>query len=79
MSTGPGWAIRRNGSCLLTTEVDCGETMNPYRACCPSSTTVSNYRNQYLLVLETLIRAATLWTKAIPYTVLMFSPPINYA
>ncbi|KAI1131291.1 hypothetical protein F5Y10DRAFT_262259 [Nemania abortiva] len=34
----PGWAIRRNGSCLLMEEVDCGETASPFRACCPSST-----------------------------------------
>ncbi|KAI0012198.1 hypothetical protein F4779DRAFT_569800 [Xylariaceae sp. FL0662B] len=33
-----GWAIRRNGSCLLSKEVDCGATVKPYRACCPSST-----------------------------------------
>lgn len=33
-----GWAIRRNGSCLLTQEVDCGETVAPFHACCPSST-----------------------------------------
>ena len=33
-----GWAIRRNGSCLLRTEVDCGETLSPFRACCPSAT-----------------------------------------
>ncbi|KAI0103711.1 hypothetical protein GGR51DRAFT_573190 [Nemania sp. FL0031] len=39
MSTQPGWAIRRNGLCLLTEEVDCGEKASPFRACCPSSTT----------------------------------------
>ncbi|KAI1204069.1 uncharacterized protein F4807DRAFT_449062 [Annulohypoxylon truncatum] len=33
-----GWAIRRNGSCLLTQEVDCGMTVAPFHACCPSST-----------------------------------------
>ncbi|KAI1425370.1 hypothetical protein F5Y12DRAFT_795920 [Xylaria sp. FL1777] len=37
MSADFGWAIRRNGSCLLTKEVDCGATVHPYRACCPSS------------------------------------------
>lgn len=39
MSTHPGWAIRRNGSCLSSdVEVDCGQTRVPYRACCPVST-----------------------------------------
>lgn len=33
-----GWAIRRNGSCLLRSEVDCGATLAPFRACCPSAT-----------------------------------------
>ncbi|OTB07172.1 hypothetical protein M426DRAFT_8901 [Hypoxylon sp. CI-4A] len=33
-----GWAIRRNGSCLGGKEVDCGATLAPFRACCPSST-----------------------------------------
>ncbi|KAI1757107.1 hypothetical protein F4782DRAFT_481292 [Xylaria castorea] len=45
MSTAPGWAIRRNSSCILTQEVDCGETANGYRACCPSSTTCPNQYN----------------------------------
>ncbi|KAI0433656.1 hypothetical protein F5Y09DRAFT_298446 [Xylaria sp. FL1042] len=44
MSTDFGWAIRRNGSCMLTKEVDCGETANSFRACCPSS---SNCPSQY--------------------------------
>ncbi|KAI1203889.1 hypothetical protein F5X97DRAFT_282356 [Nemania serpens] len=43
MATKPGWAIRRNGSCLLMEEVDCGETATPYRACCPSSTTCPSH------------------------------------
>lgn len=30
----PGFAIRRNGSCLAT-ESDCGETLAPFRGCCP--------------------------------------------
>ncbi|KAI0896576.1 hypothetical protein F4806DRAFT_431889 [Annulohypoxylon nitens] len=41
----PGWAIRRNGSCLLWQEVDCGEKKAPYRACCPSSTVCPNQYN----------------------------------
>ncbi|KAI0908904.1 hypothetical protein F4823DRAFT_563361 [Ustulina deusta] len=44
MATDFGWAIRRNGSCLLAKEVDCGATVNPYRACCPTS---SNCPSQY--------------------------------
>ncbi|KAI4862770.1 hypothetical protein F4820DRAFT_450686 [Hypoxylon rubiginosum] len=40
-----GWAIRRNGSCLLTQEVDCGETITPFRACCPSSTVCPSQYN----------------------------------
>ncbi|KAI0206037.1 hypothetical protein F4808DRAFT_189546 [Astrocystis sublimbata] len=39
MSTGFGWAIRRNGSCLSAEENDCGLKTPPFRACCPSSTT----------------------------------------
>lgn len=30
-----GFAVRANGSCL-STEVDCGQTMKPYHACCPA-------------------------------------------
>ncbi|KAI0442120.1 hypothetical protein F4803DRAFT_384519 [Xylaria telfairii] len=45
MSTAPGWAIRRNGSCLLGEETDCGGTVAPYRACCPSSTTCPSQYN----------------------------------
>ena len=30
-----GFALRRNGSCLGT-ETECGETVSPYHACCPS-------------------------------------------
>jgi hypothetical protein len=30
-----GFALRTNGSCQ-TNEVDCGATVAPYRACCPS-------------------------------------------
>ncbi|KAI5920257.1 hypothetical protein F4810DRAFT_447941 [Camillea tinctor] len=40
-----GWAIRRNGSCLLTKEVDCGVTLSPFHACCPSSTECPNQYN----------------------------------
>ncbi|KAL2857741.1 hypothetical protein BJY01DRAFT_242163 [Aspergillus pseudoustus] len=29
-----GWALRQNGSCLAHEE-DCGETVDPYRVCCP--------------------------------------------
>jgi hypothetical protein len=36
MSVSPsGFALRMNGSCQ-TSEVDCGATVAPYRACCPS-------------------------------------------
>ncbi|KAI1074647.1 hypothetical protein F5B20DRAFT_563014 [Whalleya microplaca] len=40
-----GWAIRRNGSCLLSQEVDCGATAAPFRACCPSSTVCPSQYN----------------------------------
>ncbi|KAI2611492.1 uncharacterized protein GGS25DRAFT_482903 [Hypoxylon fragiforme] len=40
-----GWAIRRNGSCLLSQEVDCGATLAPFRACCPSSTVCPSQYN----------------------------------
>ncbi|KAI9375187.1 hypothetical protein BJX61DRAFT_495156 [Aspergillus egyptiacus] len=30
-----GWSLRKNGSCLEDLEVDCGETVEPYRVCCP--------------------------------------------
>lgn len=30
-----GFALRKNGTCL-DTEVDCGATMPPFRACCPA-------------------------------------------
>lgn len=30
-----GFALRRNGFCLAT-ETECGETVYPYHACCPS-------------------------------------------
>ncbi|KAI1144148.1 hypothetical protein F5Y05DRAFT_407551 [Hypoxylon sp. FL0543] len=36
-----GWAIRRNGTCLKGSrgnEKDCGTTLAPFHACCPSST-----------------------------------------
>lgn len=33
-ATNFGWALRKNGSCLAS-EVDCGETVAPYRVCCP--------------------------------------------
>ncbi|KAI0466445.1 hypothetical protein F4859DRAFT_519098 [Xylaria cf. heliscus] len=45
MSVAPGWAIRRNSSCLVTQEVDCGETANGFRGCCPSSTTCPHQYN----------------------------------
>ncbi|KAE8148175.1 hypothetical protein BDV25DRAFT_131442 [Aspergillus avenaceus] len=32
-----GFAVRKNGSCLRT-EVDCGETVTPFRGCCPGGT-----------------------------------------
>ena len=35
LSVPSGFAIRRNGSCLLS-EVDCGQTVAPFRACCPA-------------------------------------------
>ena len=31
-----GFALRRNGTCLLPSETDCGATVSPYHACCPS-------------------------------------------
>ncbi|OJJ04443.1 hypothetical protein ASPVEDRAFT_136159 [Aspergillus versicolor CBS 583.65] len=34
-ATNFGWALRKNGSCLAS-EVDCGETVAPYRVCCPN-------------------------------------------
>ncbi|KAI1391353.1 uncharacterized protein F4822DRAFT_182916 [Hypoxylon trugodes] len=33
-----GWAIRRENTCLITKEVDCGKTAGDFHACCPSST-----------------------------------------
>ncbi|CAI7623566.1 unnamed protein product [Penicillium bialowiezense] len=36
MATVPGYAMRRNGSCL-STETDCGETSTPFHACCPGN------------------------------------------
>lgn len=30
-----GFALRKNGTCL-DTEVDCGATLHPFRACCPA-------------------------------------------
>ncbi|KAI0835547.1 hypothetical protein F5Y06DRAFT_121536 [Hypoxylon sp. FL0890] len=41
LSNDSGWAIRRNGTCLTGsqgTEKDCGATVAPFHACCPSST-----------------------------------------
>ena len=35
MSTQPGFAIRRNGTCLSGYETDCGGTVPPFRGCCP--------------------------------------------
>ncbi|KAE8420015.1 hypothetical protein BDV36DRAFT_293665 [Aspergillus pseudocaelatus] len=32
-----GFSFRRNGSCL-TTETDCGQTWQPFHACCPNGT-----------------------------------------
>ncbi|KAH8723823.1 hypothetical protein GQ44DRAFT_709677 [Phaeosphaeriaceae sp. PMI808] len=34
-----GFSIRRNGSCLNGIEVDCGATLAPFHACCPSGFT----------------------------------------
>lgn len=36
MTTIPGYALRRNGSCL-STENDCGPTTSPFHACCPGN------------------------------------------
>jgi hypothetical protein len=36
MTTDPGFAIRRNGTCISGLEVDCGATRAPYRGCCPT-------------------------------------------
>ncbi|KAF1955919.1 hypothetical protein CC80DRAFT_82025 [Byssothecium circinans] len=33
--TAPGFAIRRNGTCLKGLETDCGATLAPMRGCCP--------------------------------------------
>ncbi|KAI0851689.1 hypothetical protein F5Y00DRAFT_228985 [Daldinia vernicosa] len=38
-----GWAIRRSGSCVG--EVDCGVTVDPFHACCPSSTACPSQYN----------------------------------
>jgi hypothetical protein len=35
MSTQPGFAIRRNGTCISGHETDCGVTEPPFRGCCP--------------------------------------------
>ncbi|KAI0450862.1 hypothetical protein F5B21DRAFT_507738 [Xylaria acuta] len=59
MSTAPGWAIRRGGgSCLVSEEVDCGETANGYRACCPSSTTCPHQYNVACCLANTNCTAA---------------------
>jgi hypothetical protein len=36
MTTDPGFAIRRNGTCISGLEVDCGATRAPYHGCCPT-------------------------------------------
>ncbi|OXV05553.1 hypothetical protein Egran_06678 [Elaphomyces granulatus] len=39
-----GFALRKNGSCL-STEVDCGTTISPFRACCPGGSFCPNEYN----------------------------------
>ena len=44
-SSGPsGFAIRRNGTCL-SSEVDCGVTVAPFRACCPGGASCPHQYN----------------------------------
>jgi hypothetical protein len=40
-----GFALRRNGSCL-SSESECGPTVDPYYACCPGGSACSNPYNQ---------------------------------
>lgn len=40
-----GFALRRNGSCL-STETECGPTVQPYYACCAGGSTCVNPYNQ---------------------------------
>lgn len=39
-----GWALRKNGTCELQ-EVDCGETVAPYRVCCPHASSCPRQYN----------------------------------
>lgn len=39
-----GFAIRRNDTCLLN-EVDCGQTVAPWRACCPAGASCPSQYN----------------------------------
>ncbi|GIK03577.1 hypothetical protein Aspvir_007649 [Aspergillus viridinutans] len=39
-----GFALRKNGTCL-DTEVDCGATLHPFRACCPGGSYCPNQYN----------------------------------
>ncbi|KAL2850290.1 hypothetical protein BJY01DRAFT_209982 [Aspergillus pseudoustus] len=43
-ATNFGWVLRKNGSCLPS-EVDCGETVVPYRVCCPHGSFCPHARN----------------------------------
>ncbi|EMR68527.1 hypothetical protein UCREL1_4447 [Eutypa lata UCREL1] len=40
-----GWAIRRADSCRGIVEVDCGATVAPFHACCPSGTVCPSQYN----------------------------------
>ncbi|KAM7212121.1 hypothetical protein V8F06_012484 [Rhypophila decipiens] len=39
-----GWALRKNGSCQ-SQEVDCGQTVAPYRVCCPHASSCPHQYN----------------------------------
>lgn len=43
-ATNFGWALRKNGSCLAS-EIDCGETVAPYRVCCPNGSFCPQAKN----------------------------------
>lgn len=46
MAINPGFAIRRNGSCLAGGyEVDCGQTRTPFRLCCPTGLECPSQQN----------------------------------
>ena len=44
LSVPSGFTIRRNGTCLLS-EVDCGQTVAPFRDCCPAGGSCPNQYN----------------------------------